>query len=167
MASNHTTNYNLSQWEENDEVLRVDFNADNAKIDAGMAALDGKITAEKAALEGKLAAAKTALEGQITAAQAAADAAYGPENAPCVCGYYTGNGTAAGLAIELGFAPSAVFSVYRGDQFLITGSVSSSPTSGLAVQGGPATAVVLTDTGFLARGCLNYSGVQSSYVAWR
>ena len=167
MASNHTANYNLSQWEENDEVLRVDFNADNAAIDAGMAALDGKITAEKAALEGKLAAAKTALEGQITAAQAAANAAYGPENAPCVCGYYTGNGASEGLAIELGFAPSAVFSVYLGARFVVTGSVGSSNTSGLSVRGGPLTAAALTDTGFIAKGYLNTSGSQSSYVAWR
>ena len=40
MSSNHTPNYNLSQWEAEDKVLRTDFNADNAKIDAGLRVLD-------------------------------------------------------------------------------------------------------------------------------
>ena len=38
MANNYTTNYQLNQWEPTDQVLRTDFNADNAKVDA---ALDG------------------------------------------------------------------------------------------------------------------------------
>ena len=38
MASNHTTNYNLNQWEATDKVLRTEFNADNAKIDAALKA---------------------------------------------------------------------------------------------------------------------------------
>ena len=46
MASNHTTNFNLSQWEENDEVLRVDFNADNAAIEAALTAVEGAYTPE-------------------------------------------------------------------------------------------------------------------------
>lgn len=33
-----TTNYQLNQWDEDDYVKRTDFNADNAKIDAGIAA---------------------------------------------------------------------------------------------------------------------------------
>ena len=37
MATNHTTNYELSQWLSADQVLRTDFNADNAKIDAALA----------------------------------------------------------------------------------------------------------------------------------
>lgn len=36
MPSNFTTNFNLSQWEADDKVLRADFNADNAKIDAAL-----------------------------------------------------------------------------------------------------------------------------------
>lgn len=34
MATNQTTNYQLNQWEPTDQVLRTDFNADNAQIDA-------------------------------------------------------------------------------------------------------------------------------------
>lgn len=36
MASNHTENYGLCQWEATDQVLRTDFNADNAKVDAAL-----------------------------------------------------------------------------------------------------------------------------------
>ena len=40
MATNHTTNYELSQWLSTDQVLRTDFNADNAKIDAALHTVD-------------------------------------------------------------------------------------------------------------------------------
>ena len=36
---NHTTNYNLNQWEAEDAVRREDFNADNAAIDAALKAV--------------------------------------------------------------------------------------------------------------------------------
>ena len=39
MASNQTTNYQLNQWEPTDQVLRTDFNADNAKLDAVLTVL--------------------------------------------------------------------------------------------------------------------------------
>ena len=32
----HTSNYNLSQWAGEDRILREDFNADNAKIEAAL-----------------------------------------------------------------------------------------------------------------------------------
>ena len=43
MASNYPRNYNLCQWEASDKVLRTEFNADNAKIDAAIAAVDGRV----------------------------------------------------------------------------------------------------------------------------
>ena len=36
MASNQTSNYKLNQWKAEDRVMREDFNADNAKIDAAL-----------------------------------------------------------------------------------------------------------------------------------
>lgn len=36
---NQTPNYQLSQWEADDKIQRADFNADNVKIDAVLAAL--------------------------------------------------------------------------------------------------------------------------------
>ena len=43
MATNHTTNYQLCQWEATDKVLRTDFNEDNAKIDAALAGLEAQL----------------------------------------------------------------------------------------------------------------------------
>ena len=37
MSTNYTENFDLCQWEPTDQVLRTDFNADNAKIDAALA----------------------------------------------------------------------------------------------------------------------------------
>ena len=40
---NATTNYQLSQWEAEDRVLRTDFNADNAKIEAALSGLEARV----------------------------------------------------------------------------------------------------------------------------
>ena len=39
MASGQTANYQLNQWEAEDKVLRTEFNADNAKLDAALTGL--------------------------------------------------------------------------------------------------------------------------------
>ena len=36
MSTNYTNNFHLCQWEAGDPVLRADFNADNAKLDAAL-----------------------------------------------------------------------------------------------------------------------------------
>ena len=51
MSTDHTTNYDLNQWEGTDKVLRAEFNADNAKIDAALKANADAIAAEAAARE--------------------------------------------------------------------------------------------------------------------
>lgn len=43
MSTNHTEHYNLSQWEKSDKVQMEDFNADNAKIDAALKALEQRM----------------------------------------------------------------------------------------------------------------------------
>ena len=48
MASNHTTNYNLNQWEATDKVLRTEFNEDNAKIDAALKGLSDQVAGKAA-----------------------------------------------------------------------------------------------------------------------
>lgn len=40
MATNYTTNYQLNQWESTDAVQRVEFNQDNAKVDAALEELE-------------------------------------------------------------------------------------------------------------------------------
>ena len=81
MASNYTSSYQLCQWEASDKVLRTDFNGDNAKIDAALAAHDGELDALTAALAGKAdSSALTALaEGQLR----------------IITGSYTGTGVSA------------------------------------------------------------------------
>lgn len=39
MPTNHTENYQLSQWERSDRIQMEDFNSDNAKIDAALTQL--------------------------------------------------------------------------------------------------------------------------------
>ena len=43
MAANYTTNYDLCQWEPTDPVQRVEFNQDNAKVDAALKALSDQV----------------------------------------------------------------------------------------------------------------------------
>ena len=43
MATNQTTNYQLNQWEPTDAVQRVEFNQDNAKVDAALKALSDQV----------------------------------------------------------------------------------------------------------------------------
>ena len=50
MSTNHTTNYNLNQWEATDKVLRTEFNEDNSKIDAALKANADAIAANTAAV---------------------------------------------------------------------------------------------------------------------
>lgn len=51
---NKTQKYDLSQWELTDRVEMKDFNADNAKIEKALTALDGKLGSARSGLEGKL-----------------------------------------------------------------------------------------------------------------
>ena len=83
MASHQTTNFQLCQWEAEDEVLRTDFNSDNLKI-----------------------------ENALSAIKTVADVAFTPENSPIAAGSYVGNG-AVKRKIELGFTPKAVLVMRR------------------------------------------------------
>ena len=49
---NHTTNYQLSQWESTDRILMSDFNSDNDTIDAALKAHDDDIAALETAVAG-------------------------------------------------------------------------------------------------------------------
>jgi len=66
MPSNFTPNYKLNQWEADDRVLRVDFNADNAKLDAALKAQADGLAAEKKARE-------AAMKSETDARKALAD----------------------------------------------------------------------------------------------
>ena len=101
MATNQTTNYQLNQWEPTDQVLRTDFNADNAKLDAALA--NKAETETVSALQTTVAAkaeqtALSALAARVTALEA---------RPYIVTGTYTGDGTASRF-ISLGFTPKAL-----------------------------------------------------------
>ena len=53
MSTNQTPNYQLSQWEAGDQILRADFNADNAKIDGALKTQADTLAAVQAQLPGK------------------------------------------------------------------------------------------------------------------
>ena len=94
MASNYTENYALCQWEPTDQVQRTDFNADNAKLDAALAALDsGK--ADQSALNA-LSSTVSSLSANVTA-----------NLTKLTFGTYVGNG-ASTRTISLGVTPKAV-----------------------------------------------------------
>ena len=48
MASNHTEHFSLNQWQADDQVLRTDFNEDNAKIDSALKGLSDGLAAAQA-----------------------------------------------------------------------------------------------------------------------
>jgi len=70
MPSNFTPNYNLNQWEADDRVLRTDFNADNAKLDAALKAVDKRADALNSGKADK--SALTALQNTVSAVSARA-----------------------------------------------------------------------------------------------
>ena len=53
MASNYTENFSLCQWEATDQVLRTEFNEDNAKVDAVLVENMAAITALTVQLSAK------------------------------------------------------------------------------------------------------------------
>ena len=135
MATNHTTHYDLNQWQATDQVLRTDFNADNAKLEAALAdkaeaeALTqavGRITSLESGKAGQTEV--NALESTVQ--QLTADFT------KITFGSYKGNGTQT-RTIALGVQPKAVLvlaewgaTVYSANYFQYLG--------GLALQEKPA-----------------------------
>ena len=112
MASNYTENYGLCQWEATDQVLREEFNQDNAAVDEAL-----KGTADLA-----------------QAAQVLAQGAYSPENSPIAVGSYVGDGTAQ-RTIELGFTPKAVLLMESSGETIYHSTGNPYCYGGLAVEG--------------------------------
>ena len=89
MATNQTQHYSLNQWELSDSVVMADFNADNQKVDAALAALDKRIDTAVADATQKVNAAADAAAKNLNAAIAAITATM-----PHVqTGSYVGTGT--------------------------------------------------------------------------
>ena len=137
MASNHTTNYNLNQWEATDQVLRTEFNQDNAKIDAALKGLADK---------------DTALEAMVSAATGAAG--------NCEMEFFTYYGTGdygSGNATQITFStlPDVFFIV--GDMAVVMGR--GGVKSGVLIGRD-----VLVDSSFVSDISGTWSGNRVSYV---
>ena len=109
MASNHTANYQLSQWQADDQVKRTDFNGDNAKIDAALNDLSDGLAAAREEKADQSALDALAAEVAKKATTAALEALSNTlASMPrLVTGTYTGNGAESRL-ISLGFQPKAL-----------------------------------------------------------
>ena len=102
-----TTNYQLNQWDAADPIRREDFNADNAALDAALAAGAQALADYKSANDGAVAQkadqsafadyrqSTDAALGALDTAMAALAAGLGSggQNARIACGSYTGTGT--------------------------------------------------------------------------
>lgn len=115
MATNQTTNYQLNQWLSTDQVLRTDFNANNAKVDTALKgvtdALENEVTARTEAVLEEAAARETAVAAERQARIAAISA-----QLKIAAGSYVGNrayGSTAARTLDftnsLGRPPIVVF----------------------------------------------------------
>ena len=95
---NRTTNYKLCQWEADDKIQRVDFNEDNAKIDAAIKAVDRRADGLNTAKADKT--ALTALQTVVN----------GKGNCRIETGSYVGDGDKhRTLSISTSFSPKLFF----------------------------------------------------------
>ena len=86
MSTNYTPNYNLCQWEAEDKVLRTEFNADNAKIDAAIQAVDRRV-------DGKASTASvSSLKSTVDSLSQHTTALTGKGNCQIYATSYVGNG---------------------------------------------------------------------------
>ena len=106
MASNHTTNYQLCQWQADDQVKRTDFNEDNAKIDNALKGLSDGLAAAQAEKADQSALDALAAEVAKKATTAALEAVRAAVPKIAV-GTYTGMGKyGASNPIRLNFSGS-------------------------------------------------------------
>ena len=127
MSTNHTPNYQLNQWEPEDKVVRTDFNADNAKIDAALAR-----KAEASALTALQAA--VAQKAEVSAVEALKTTVTGKGNCQIVTGAYYGDGkVGASHSNSLFFSKVPVLLLVYGPAF---GIMVNSHGFGYIIQGG-------------------------------
>ncbi len=167
--STKTSNYQLHQWEPNDQFLREDFNTDFAKIDAGIkhaydhaGEVESNLTAQltstrntlntaigKKADQTALTALQTTVNTKATTAALNALQTVVSGKTEVVLGTYTGN-EAATQAINVGFQPRVVFLMTADGLTYLSGSVYGGlfgPGLPLKNRGGDVSATV-TATGF-------------------
>ena len=150
---NKTTNYQLNQWNPEDDFLRTDFNEDNTNLESALTSLQSSITS----LQSSLSSTENSLSTAIS-------------NVKPVTGSYTGlykSSVTTTTAINLGFKPSLVVIIPNNGVL----STSIGYQFAVAVSGLTSVPVKFTSTGFtVANGtycCLNYLDVKYHYIAYR
>ena len=192
MATDHTPNYQLSQWRASDVFVRTDFNEDHLKIDAALHALASQKAdqtavealttqkAEQSAVTGLqqqiqgLSSSKadqttvTALQGTVSSLSTAVE-----QRCKVKAGIYQGDGNSSQF-IDVGFSVAAV--LVENQQGSRNESSSMGSRGGLAVVGGNLvhgiSLIKVSGTGFYVynggeyQGAFNRSGSSYLYVAW-
>ncbi|MFI3250123.1 MAG: hypothetical protein R3Y07_04105 [Eubacteriales bacterium] len=96
MSTNYTPNYDLCQWEPEDQVNRLEFNEDNLKTEQALNSLVAQI-----------ATLSSQIQETNAYIQQVESTVFSSNNLPFVVGSYTGNG-ATSITVNLGFKPSLV-----------------------------------------------------------
>ncbi|MCI9156810.1 MAG: hypothetical protein HFF44_07725, partial [Lawsonibacter sp.] len=125
MPTNQTPNYQLSQWEKSDQVLMEDFNADNAKIDAALAAQASTLSAHTAQIArlGNCQIWTTTYKGT---------GFWGPDRPTSLT--FPKKPVAALISNEFGFAswllPEGLMAVFNGDKYFTNVAFALAPGLG-------------------------------------
>ena len=130
-----TEHYQLNQWEAADQVRRTDFNADNAKIEAALAAKTDNSAFTQLQAANALKANTSTVNSQFSTVNSRLSSLEG--RVEVVIGSYTGDGTET-RTISLGFTPKAVLVEDSGGMRVANGG---SRHGGLALSGAPVQAV--------------------------
>ena len=148
---NKTPNYSLNQWEPTDQVRRVDFNADNAKIDAAIRTVDDKVEAlsgskaEQSALEAL--AQRVTAQGTTLTDHAASMTRLG--NCRLYTTTYTGNGEFS-YSLTFPHRPAMVF--IHGDYYSYSAMYGSPTGHGKTGGEGQSSQVSWSDRGMRITG---------------
>ena len=138
---NQTDNYQLCQWDEDDRILRADFNSDNQKTDAAIAANAAAVAAEAGARASAVAALTEAL-GQ-------------KGNCQIETFTYTGNGTfGEENPTVINFSRMPVMFVITGEKTLVIGGGGDSKASAILQS------TYMTSTTYISDLPLTWSGNQ-------
>ena len=170
MASNYTTNYQLNQWEPTDAVQRVEFNQDNAKVDAALKALSDQVVqkANQSALNTLISAVNQKAEQEDLDSLEDTVQQISANLTKMTVGTYTGDG-AETKVINLGFTPKAVLVMYSWGVMYDTSTTKDSITGGLAMRESPAyrgacIAVEIVSQGFAVYYNTNTGSNQYAYT---
>lgn len=144
----YTPNYNLHQWEPEDDFQRVDFNEDFSKIDAAIQAAVDRADQQSE---------------QLSAAIA--------KKCRIVAGRYFGTGRENRQDINLGFYPVAVVFEYFSGTRTSVGSNEGGSYGGLAIRGSSVSqkdppSLQITKTGFSVTGVSNRPDMHYFYLAF-